>query len=155
MRQPLKHLGEIFEPDPRSEARARLEAGGVRRLTLDEHRGDIDAVRLSDGVPETIRGEFETVRNLYLYSWFVYEFTVPAILYAHALMEKTIKAKCARADYRQPPPRPADYVLVVNPDADGIAIRSVIPSELNRFCSTRLRASDAPDLSIADELRTG
>ena len=96
-RQPLKDLHEIFEPDPRSEAFVRLGATGQRRKTVQDHHRDIDAVRMSDRVPETIRGEFETVRNLYLYSWLVYEFTAPAILYAHALIEKTIKEKCARS----------------------------------------------------------
>ncbi len=96
MRQPLKHLHELFEPDLRSEAFARLEGASLRRKTVADHHREIEAVRMSDRVPETIRGEFETVRNLYLYSWFVYEFTVPAILYAHALIEKTIKEKCVR-----------------------------------------------------------
>lgn len=96
MRQPLKQLNEIFEPDPRSAAFVKFDAAGMHAKTLDDHYRHITAIRMSDRVPATIRDEFETIRNLYLYSWYVYEFTVPAILYAHALIEKTIKEKCAR-----------------------------------------------------------
>ena len=97
MRKPLKELDEIFQPDARHAAFVKLDAAGEHARTLDDHRDDVAAIEMSDQVPASIRGEFETVRNLYLYSWYVYEFTVPAILYAHALVEKTIKEKCARS----------------------------------------------------------
>ena len=97
MRKPLKQLHEIFEPDPRSRSFARLDSTGQHSRTVGDHHKDIASVRMIDRVPEEIRAEFETIRNLYLYSWYVYEFTVPAILYAHALIEKTIKEKCSRS----------------------------------------------------------
>lgn len=97
MRKPLKQLNEIFEPDLRSTMLSRLDATGHRPKTIDEHYADISAVRLGEGVPEVIRDEFDTIRNLYLYSWYVYDFTVPASLYAHSLIEKTIKEKCVRS----------------------------------------------------------
>ena len=82
MRQPLKQLNEIFDPDIRSTSFVRHDAVGDHRKTLEHHYADILAIQLSDGVPERIRDEFDTVRNLYLYSWYVYDFTVPATLYA-------------------------------------------------------------------------
>ena len=97
MRKPLKQLNEIFEPDLRSTMLSRLDATVHRPKTIDEHYADISAVRLGEGVPEVIRDEFDTIRNLYLYSWYVYDFTVPASLYAHSLIEKTIKEKCVRS----------------------------------------------------------
>ena len=97
MRLPLKQLNRIFEPDPRSSSFVRLDAAGQHSKTIGDHYKDIAAIRMTDRVPEEIRGEFETIRNLYLYSWYVYEFTVPATLYAHAPIEKTIKEKCSRA----------------------------------------------------------
>lgn len=97
MRQPLKKLHEVFEPDARSEAFTRIDTAGVRPQTIGDHYADISAIELSDGVPEAIRDEFDTVRNLYLYSWYVYDFTVPATLYAYALIEKAIKLRCARS----------------------------------------------------------
>lgn len=94
MRKPLKELNEIFQPDPRSTAFVKLDAAGEHPRTIEDHREDIAAIKMSDRVPASIRGEFDTVRNLFLYSWYVYEFTFPAILYAHVLIEKTIKEKC-------------------------------------------------------------
>ena len=86
MRQRLKRLNEIFEPDDRSRSFARYDAVGRHSKTLEDHHADISAIRLSDDVPEAIRDEFDTIRNLYLYSWYVYDFTVPAILYSYALV---------------------------------------------------------------------
>lgn len=96
MRQPLKQLNEMFDPDERSMSFVRHDAAG-NQLTksLKHHHADIAAIQLSDAVPERIRDEFDTVRNVYLYSWYVYDFTIPAILYAHALIEKAIKEKCS------------------------------------------------------------
>ena len=97
MRQPLKQLNEIFDPDRRSTSFVRHDAARRHPKTLEHHHADILAIQVSEGVPESIRDEFDTVRNLYLYSWYVYDFTVPATLYAHALIEKAIKEKCRRS----------------------------------------------------------
>lgn len=97
MRSPLKQPSEIFDPDPRSTSFVRIDATGEHPVTLDDHHGKIAAVQISDAVPEDIRGEFDTVRNLHLHSWYVYEFTVPAVLYAYTLVEKAIKERCARS----------------------------------------------------------
>ena len=72
----------------------RYNEAGQHPITLEDRYAEISPIKVSDGPPETIRDEFDTVRNLYLYSWYVYDFTVPAILYAHALIEKAIKEKC-------------------------------------------------------------
>ena len=98
MRQTLKRPNEIFEPDTRSKSFVRFDAAGERPRTINDHYADISTIRLYDKTPDAIRDEFETIRNLYLYSWYVYEFTVPAIIYAHALVEQAIKEKCKRAD---------------------------------------------------------
>ncbi|MYD97449.1 MAG: hypothetical protein F4X98_08700 [Gammaproteobacteria bacterium] len=102
MRTPLKQPAAMFEPDPRSVSLARLDAAGTHPNTLSDHHRDIAGVQMTAAVPEAIREEFETVRNLYLYSWHVYEFTVPAVLYALALVEKAIKEKCRRSGVQRP-----------------------------------------------------
>ena len=94
MRQPLIQLHEIFDPDPRSTSFVRYDAIGRRPKTIEDHYKDVAAIQLSKGVPPAIRDEFDTIRNLYLYSWYVYDFTVAADQYAYALIEKTIKEKC-------------------------------------------------------------
>jgi len=63
------------EPDPRT------------TLTLAQHHADIDAVRLSHLVPEPVSIQFETARNLYLYSWHVYRFYMVAEMQAYATLE--------------------------------------------------------------------
>lgn len=98
MRQPLKQPHEMFDPDPRSTSFARPDATGPHLKTIQEHYRDVAAIRLSEQVPEEICDQFDTVRNLYLYSWYVYDFTVAADQYAYALIERTIKEKCLRAD---------------------------------------------------------
>ena len=102
MRMPLKRPDEIFEPDPRSTSFVKLDATGQHSKTIGDHHKQIAAVRMAGRVPEEIRAEFDTVRNLYLYSWYVYEFTVPATLCAHALIEKTVKEKCSRSGVELP-----------------------------------------------------
>ena len=100
MRRPLKQPDEMFHPDERSTQFVRHGACGVHPKTLESHHADIAALDLADEVPESIRDEFDTVRNLYLYSWYVYDFTVPATLYTHALIEKAIKEKCRLTNVR-------------------------------------------------------
>lgn len=102
MRMPLKQPDEIFDPDPRSTSFVKLDAVGQHSKTIGDHHRQIAAIRMTDRVPEEIRAEFDTARNLYLYSWYVYDFTVPATLYAHALIEKTVKEKCSRSGLAPP-----------------------------------------------------
>lgn len=98
MSLPLKQLHELCKPDPRSRGFARIDKTGRRHeKTISDHQEDIASIRMTDNVPDDIRRDFETLRNLYLYSWYVYEFTVPAELYAYALIEKTIKEKYSQA----------------------------------------------------------
>ena len=102
MRMPLKRLDEMFEPDPRSTSFVKLDATGQHSKTIGDHYKQIATVRMADRVPEEIRAEFDTVRNLNLYSWYVYEFTAPATLYAYALIEKIVKEKCSTSGVDPP-----------------------------------------------------
>ena len=99
---PLKQPHATFEPDPRSGSFARFHVTGSHPKTLADHHKDIDAIRMTSAVPGSIREEFETTRNLYLYSWYVYEFTAAAIPHALALVEKAIKEKCLRSEVKRP-----------------------------------------------------
>ena len=104
MRQPLKQPHEMFDPDPRSDSFARPDATGPHLKTIEEHYRDVAAIQLSEQVPEEIRDQFDTVRNLYLYSWYVYDFTVAADQYAYAFDGKSHQGKmpaCRRAAERR------------------------------------------------------
>ena len=76
---PAQTTARNFDPDPRSTGFVRHDATGYHSKTIEDHYKDIAAIQLSEEVPAAIRGGFDTVRNLYLYSWYVYEFTVAAI----------------------------------------------------------------------------
>lgn len=56
-------------PDPRTTMFA-----GQSLPCLAAHHQEIEAIQLTDQVPEAVAIQFETARNLYLYAWHVYRF---------------------------------------------------------------------------------
>lgn len=46
---------------------------------------------MSDAAPEEIRREFDTARNAFIYSWFVYEFTTVAELAGYTVLELALR----------------------------------------------------------------
>jgi hypothetical protein len=79
--------------DPRNESPVVLESDGFRDRTLDDHHADAASLVLHDGVPKGIRTQFETAKNLYLYSWFVYRFFPVARSRAHACLEFSLRER--------------------------------------------------------------
>lgn len=65
----LRSPHNAVEPDPRTTVLA-----GEALPSLASHHSDIEAIQLAVGVPEAVAIQFETARNLYLYSWYVYRF---------------------------------------------------------------------------------
>jgi hypothetical protein len=65
----LRSPATAAEPDPRIAMLA-----GQTQPSLAAHHNDIEAIQLTDNVPEAVAIQFETARNLYLYSWHVYRF---------------------------------------------------------------------------------
>jgi hypothetical protein len=72
----LRPAEYVCEPDPRSTmfVRVDLTNGTSRAIELADHHEQISGYVLHAGVPEDIVLQFETARNVYLYSWFVYRF---------------------------------------------------------------------------------
>lgn len=71
----LRPVECVCEPDPRCEAFATLDEEGVfRALTLADYHAAAYSVTLTTSVPDKVVTQFETAKNLYLYSWFVYRF---------------------------------------------------------------------------------
>jgi hypothetical protein len=62
------------QADTRSEGIALVDAKGIRPVTLADRYEDIQSFELNLAVPHSIRVHFETAKNVYLYSWFVYRF---------------------------------------------------------------------------------
>lgn len=95
----LKKLEEVFEPDTRQKNFARMDtgsAGGFRSLTLKDYHDAATRAELHKGVPQSIQDEFQTARNLVLYSWFYYPFNMAAQLSAYATAEHALRIKANR-----------------------------------------------------------
>lgn len=83
----LKPLDEVLLPDPRFKFFALESTAGVRPFELADMHSRLSISKLDANVPEKVRRQFETARNLMLYSWFVFEFHTVAELQAYAALE--------------------------------------------------------------------
>ncbi len=71
-----KQLETVLEPDARFRSFVKLP--DLLPMTLADHHGGIDAIRLNASVPQNVRTAFERARCAYLYAWFAYELTTLA-----------------------------------------------------------------------------
>jgi hypothetical protein len=64
----------ITELDPRYALIVRIDtvAGTSRPLTAADLHEMVSCISLSATVPEKVAQHFETVKNIFLYSWFIY-----------------------------------------------------------------------------------
>jgi hypothetical protein len=103
----LKRLEEIYEPDERQKIFVSLdrEKGVIKEMLLEDYHRMADSIKLHSGVPEVVRDQFETARNLIVYSWFYYPFNVTAQLQAITCVELAlkIKANCRFVSKGRPP----------------------------------------------------
>jgi len=94
----LRNPEQATQADARSEEFALVDAAGIRVVTLTDRYEDIRSFELNPSVPHSIRVHFETAKNLYLYSWFVYRFFPVAEQQALASLEFALRE-------RLPPPK--------------------------------------------------
>jgi hypothetical protein len=81
-------LGTVLTVDPRYTSRVVLDPKvGMRPMTIEDHWRDIDALALHNGVPVAVRIQFDTARNLVLYSWFAYRLQQVGEMHAYASVE--------------------------------------------------------------------
>ena len=99
----LKQFEELCQPDVRQKFFARVDASspsGHRSVTLKDFYETAESIQLHDGVPEQIRDQFQTARNLIIYSWFYYPLNVTADLCAYATAEHALRIKAGKASAR-------------------------------------------------------
>ncbi len=91
----LRCVENIFEPDPRNTLLVVFdsEKGGSRPIQVRDHYKAVAQFTLSTEVPEDIVIQFETVKNLYLYAWFVYRFFPVAEHQAFVCLELALRKK--------------------------------------------------------------
>ena len=93
--EPLKPFDEVGEPDSRRLGWSILNhaTGEVRPLQFVDHYRAIEAITLDETVPDSIRTLFNTARNVLVYSWHVYRFTVVAELHAYSTLEFALRER--------------------------------------------------------------
>ena len=78
----LKSAALLFYPDPRS-------AG----MGIADFREMVQAIALNETVPLAINEQFDIARNVFAYSWFVYEFTMLAELQSYCVLEMALRSR--------------------------------------------------------------
>lgn len=89
----FKAANQMLEPDPRYADLVVVEAGGVRRLTMDDHHAAIAAIVLMGEAPQEVRDAFDRARNVLLYAWFDYDLLVTAESQAFGAFELALKRR--------------------------------------------------------------
>ena len=85
----FKVATSFLQADPRSEG-----------LAANELHSMVKPIELNDAVPAKIRDQFDIARNVFAYSWFVYEFTMLAELQCYRVLEMALRH---RLDPEAPP----------------------------------------------------
>lgn len=91
--RPLEHIGDADPRNPGFTVFDRVR--GIRSKELADHHAAIAEIVLDEEVPREIRIAFDTVRNLYLYSWFVYRFFPIAEHQAFVCLELALRSRFA------------------------------------------------------------
>ena len=85
----------IHEPDPRNASTAWVDrtTGVVRPVQARDLHDAMAALVLNPSVPEDIVQHFETVKNVYLYSWFIYRFQPVAEMQSLSCLEFALRMR--------------------------------------------------------------
>jgi hypothetical protein len=83
----LRSPKNIFNPDPRSSGYETLGTQGFRPKELQDQHEAVAEITLHLGVPAAVVINFETAKNLNLFSWFVYRFHSAARSHAYGCLE--------------------------------------------------------------------
>jgi hypothetical protein len=63
----LKQAASLLCADPRTQD-----------MDIEDLHNMVRSIELNEAVPAAMRDQFDTARNVFVYSWFVYEFTMLA-----------------------------------------------------------------------------
>lgn len=91
----LKSLADVAHPDPRHfhSALFSYEPGVPRPRSLAELHAIVSRIDVSRDAPEEVWENFQTARNLVVYSWFVYRFATVAELHAYTCVELALQER--------------------------------------------------------------
>lgn len=110
----LKPLDRISEPDRRHDGFviANFRTGETRPVDLTDFHADISDVTLTGSASEQVVDHFTIARNLYLYSWYVYDFTTPAQAHAYASVEFALRERHATENIKLKSKKPGLRMLL-------------------------------------------
>ena len=102
MSDSFRKLNELTTPDPRSEMWlvADPDTGEARTIEIKDIHSQLEKLELHEGVPEKVRTHFNTTRNIFLYSWYVWRFRAVAEWHAFATLELALKIRSQREGKR-------------------------------------------------------
>lgn len=86
----LRTPSTVCEPDTRSPTTAFLTK---QPLTIEYQHSAVAGIVLHQNVPDDIRVQFETTKNLYLYAWFVYRFYPVSEHHAYTCLELALRER--------------------------------------------------------------
>lgn len=86
----LRTPSTVCAPDSRS---PKLSFLSKQPLTVEYQHESVVVIALHQNVPEDIRIQFETTKNLYLYAWFVFRFYPVANLHAYTCLELALRTR--------------------------------------------------------------
>jgi len=99
MEKLFKCLGKLFETDSINTCWVKtFPDGSHQEYTLEDWYAEIALIRLSRQVPERIQEQFDTARNVLLYSWFSYRLRMVALLYSFSVVEGALRERLGRND---------------------------------------------------------
>jgi hypothetical protein len=99
MEKLFKSLGKIFETDGINRCLVKtFPDGHQEECTLEDWYAEIALIRLSGQVPERIQEQFDTARNVLLYSWFSDRLRMAALLYSFSVVEGALRERLGYND---------------------------------------------------------
>ncbi len=89
----LKPLDELTQPDSRNRHYVVTErlTGKTRPLDVTDIHAAVSKIELDDAVPAAVRSQFDTARNLAVYSWYCSSFHQVSELKAFATVEYALR----------------------------------------------------------------
>jgi hypothetical protein len=95
----FKSLDEVLNPDSRWNAIASVNrgTGESRPMKLRDHYDRVNEFNLNAAVPERIRGQFNTAKNVLLYSWLVYPFFSVAEMHVLGVLDLALRTRMGEA----------------------------------------------------------
>lgn len=89
----VKTKATLHEPDIRRTMRVVINrrTGSQRPFTFDDLEARVQDIPIPPGAPEEIKDLLATAKNLLLYSWYYYPFSMSASLQAAAALEQALR----------------------------------------------------------------